>query len=157
MSQILFPKKLPDLPKWDWKKNLRFWVVNSEKVVKEVHKMKVKPWKPIPKISEKKKKRMKEEWTEVQVFREVWETTPHICQHCKKPVNNAFIWERLIKPQCFPHKLPKSMFPKCRLIPQNIWLVCSIECHREFDKDWKDLEKRRLFEQELLLLWNEMP
>lgn len=42
------------------------------------------------------------------------------------------------------------MFPKLRLIPKNIGIVCSIECHREFDKEWKDLEKRRLFEQELL-------
>lgn len=151
MSEILFPKKLPPMPSKDWKKDLRFWVITPEKVKKEVHQPKRKPIAPIGK---KKKERLKNEGSEVDTFRIVWEETPHVCQECWKPIHNAFINNKLIKPQCFPHKLPKSMFPKLRLLKENIWLVCSIDCHHKFDKKWKDLEIRRNFEQELLLILN---
>lgn len=157
IMSIAFPKTFAPIPK-DWKKDLKFWVITPEKVKKdkpqEVHKQKIKRNKPIALIGKRKKERLKNEGSEVDTFRIVWEETPHICQECWKPVHNAFINDKLIKPQCFPHKLPKSMFPKLRLIPKNIWLVCSIDCHHNFDKKWKDLEVRRNFEQELLLILN---
>lgn len=154
---ILFPKTCTPIPK-NWKKDLKFWVITPEKVIKdkpqEIHKQKIKRNKPIAKIWRNKRERLKREGSEVDVFRIVWDNNPHVCQECWKPVHNAFINDRLIKPQCFPHRLPKSMFPKLRLLPENIWLVCGIPCHNEYDKKWRDLEIRRNFEQELLLILN---
>jgi len=48
-----FPKKYPDIQKWKW-----------DKIEKKT--------KPIPKISQKKKERIKKEWNEADLFREIW-------------------------------------------------------------------------------------
>lgn len=96
---------------------------------------------PLAPIGKKKKERLKNEWSEVDVFQERWLTGDQCCEICllqgKKPedakVKNAFMNGKLIKPQCFPHRLAKWLFPQFRLLLENIWLVCWIGHHTEFD------------------------
>lgn len=56
---------------------------------------------------------------------------------------------KLIKPQCFSHKLPKGMYPKFRLLPENIDLVADMEMHKQNAKRYEPLEVRRDLEIEL--------
>ncbi len=93
-------------------------------------KKKEKKPKPIPKVSKKRAKRFKEEWTEAQLFEKIFKTrlkyNENKCQVCKTIVKEAVPW-------CFPHILPKSKFPLLRMFENNIWFVCSDVCHRKFD------------------------
>lgn len=66
-------------------------------------------------------------------------------------MKDAFIDGKLIKPQCFAHILPKGMYPRFRLLPDNIALVHDFECHKLIDQEYNDLEKRRNFESVLIL------
>lgn len=59
----------------------------------------------------------------------VWKSRPHICQNpdCERenfPRN----------PHCFAHICNKWTYPELRLFENNIFLVCSIDCHNEIDR-----------------------
>lgn len=89
---------------------------------------KAKPKKPIAKISEKKKKRIKEQGSEIDLFRSIWNTRKHLCEIC-----GAIIQEP--KPESFAHRLGKGRYPEHRYNEKNVALVCSNgKCHRELDK-----------------------
>ena len=88
---------------------------------------------PLAPIGKKKKERLKNEWSEVDVFLEKWNTSERICEVCWKEVKNAFMNWRLVKPQCFPHKLSKWRYPEYRYNIKNISICCSIACHSELD------------------------
>lgn len=88
---------------------------------------------PLAPIGKKKKERLKNEWSEVDVFLEKWNTSERICEVCWKEVTNAFMNWRLVKPQCFPHKLSKWRYPEYRYNIKNISICCSIACHSELD------------------------
>lgn len=89
--------------------------------------------KPIAQISEKKQKRIKENWSEMQLFKKVFikykKQWKNKCQVCQKILN-----EDDLNPSCFPHILPKWKYPEFRYFENNIWLVCGINCHSNFDK-----------------------
>ena len=111
-----FPKHYPDIPKWKW-----------DKIEKKL--------KPIPKISQKKKERIKKEWSEADLFREIWWERSHNCEICWK-----FIPEP--RPECFSHILSKGRYPALRYNKRNIVLCCQILCHKENDRRnaWNDIE-----------------
>lgn len=112
---------------------------------------------PLAPIWKKKKERLKNEWSEVDVFLERWETGDQCCEICLRMwksreeslVKKAFINGKLIKPQCFPHILSKWLYPRFRMLVENIWLVCWIEHHDEFDILHRDQEVRNWIEQKL--------
>lgn len=115
---------------------------------------------PLAPIWKKKKERLKNEWSEVDVFRERWETGDQCCEICLRMwktreearVKKAFMNGKLIKPQCFPHILSKNLYPRFRLLLENIWLVCWIEHHDEFDLLHRDQEVRNWIEERLDLI-----
>ena len=111
-----FPKHYPDIQKWKW-----------DKIEKKQ--------KPIPKISQKKKERIKKEWSEADLFREIWWERSHNCEICWK-----FIPEP--RPECFSHVLSKGRYPGLRYNKRNIKILCSIDCHHESDRRnaWNDIE-----------------
>ena len=113
---MLFPKHYPDIPKWKW-----------DKIEKKL--------KPIPKISQKKKERIKKEWNEADLFREIWWEREHICEICWK-----FIPEP--RPECFSHILSKGRYPALRYMKSNVSIVCDQNCHKENDRRnaWNDIE-----------------
>ena len=113
---MLFPKHYPDIPKWKW-----------DKIEKKL--------KPIPKISQKKKERIKKEWNEADLFREIWWEREHICEICWK-----FIPEP--RPECFSHILSKGRYPALRYNKKNLVICCGILCHSENDRRnaWNDIE-----------------
>ena len=79
--------------------------------------------KPIPKISEKKKKRLKEEWSESAIFMEIWGEREHKCEECGKLIQNP-------KPHHFDHVKWKWMNKDKRLDKSNIQILC-FGCHFE--------------------------
>ena len=87
------------MPSSDWKKCF------TEKSIIEAKKEKVNrinafKKKPIPKISEKKKKRLKENGSESDLFRKIWEERPHYCEICGTMIPEP-------KPESFAHRLGK--------------------------------------------------
>ncbi len=115
---------------------------------------------PLAPIGKKKKERLKNEWSEVDVFQERWITGDRLCEVCllqwktpeKSKVKDAFINWKLIKPQCFPHRLSKWLYPQFRLLLENVWLVCWIDHHSEFDKIYAEPEVRRTVEEKFNLI-----
>lgn len=91
----------------------------------------------IKQISDKKRKRLKEQWSEVEIFKEIWNEREHICEICKHPILYPWSWS-------FAHRLAKSQYPKFRLIKENIALVDSIMCHKKIDSIYVK-EKRAEF------------
>lgn len=116
--------------------------------------------KPPPK-EKKKRERIDNGWSETEVFKKIWNSRLHCCQKCWVVMEwalEAFRWiedakgekvQKLIRPECFAHLLAKKMYPKHRLDPRNIRLVCSTDCHKLTDEEYNDLEKRRLLDEEL--------
>lgn len=132
---MLFPKKLPDPPKWNWKAWLKFSPNTSfwkDKPDKEK-----KAQKPIPKISKKKLSRIKHEWKETEIFDIVWNERPHECVKCRKKLKKKKIHN-------FDHIIPKSRGEQYRLDPDNIQILC-FWCHYEKttwqNYKWIDLDK----------------
>lgn len=128
-NNMLFPKSaLPKMPASDWKKCL---------LPSKLQEMQNTPKKskPIPKISEKKKKRLKENGSESDLFRKIWEERPHYCEICGTMIPEP-------KPESFSHRLSKGRYPALRYNPKNITLVCSMACHSENDSRnaWNDLQ-----------------
>lgn len=178
---MLFPKKQAEMPKGNWKAWLAFSPKTStpekkkpEKPQKESPPPKPKkelkrtplkpPKKPIAKIGKKRKERILSDWSETDMNRDIWNTRPHWCEQCGEVIEGAkepFRWtenakgekvQKLIRPECFAHKLAKGMYPKHRLNPENIALVCSRDCHHLIDQEYSNLEIRRLLDEELSLI-----
>lgn len=199
---IAFPKKLPDMPKGNWKAGLKFAPRTStpekpkkEKTTAPPKKKKMDdlllevdtspplkfakptktpkkapkplkrtplppPTKPIAQMGKKRKDRILNDGSETDMNLKIWNTRPQWCEQCGCEVKNAFMWtetpkgekvQKLIRPECFAHKLAKGMYPQHRLNPDNIALVCSFDCHALIDVEWSNLEMRRLLDEELTL------
>jgi hypothetical protein len=87
----MFPKVTPAMPKGNWKSSLAFSPTSTVKIpLKELKHYSEdkkpdktpKPKKPIAKISEKKKKRIKDHGSEVDLFKKIWSNRPHLCEKC---------------------------------------------------------------------------
>ena len=116
------------------------------------------PTKPLAQMGKKRKERILTEGSETDMNREIWNTRPHWCEQCGVIIEKAlepFRWienakgervQKLIRPECFAHKLAKGMYPQHRLKPDNIALVCSRACHAQIDIEYGDLETRRLLD-----------
>ncbi len=75
----------------------------------------------IKKISQKRKDRLS--WySEKDLFFEIRNNRIHECKICGKFIPEA-------KTRCFAHMLSKKMYPEYRINPNNIVLVCSLDCH----------------------------
>lgn len=87
----------------------------------------------IAQVSEKKKERIKEEWSEIDFFKKLFKKlqkeNKNKCIICKK-----ILTEENVNPSCFAHILPKWRFPEFRYFENNIWLVCWIEHHNKLDE-----------------------
>lgn len=143
-----FPKSCWEKPERGWKSSFdQFRTVPTPEREK-------KPLKktPIRKIWLKKQKRLSEEGTEVDVFRERWNCWDRRCMVCWKTVFWAFVGDELKKPSCFPHTLSKWMYPQFRLLLENIWLVCDSICHAKYDKLFLDLAVRRAIAEKFIIL-----
>jgi 5-methylcytosine-specific restriction endonuclease McrA len=98
--------------------------------------MKSDNWKDLlpigPRVTVVKKKKT---W-EADMFREIWNERPHLCELCWKILREA-------KAHNFDHIIPKSRGEEYRLNKTNIALVC-FSCH--FNKTtllkykWPDLD-----------------
>lgn len=126
---LIFMLKISPMPPKDWK--VKAGLVASGPAKKK---------KRISPIGQKKKQRIKENGTEKDFFHEVWKSRAdehgrHWCEVCGVEITEPKSW-------CFAHKLSKGRYPSMRYIPENIWLVCSIDCHSEQDKQnrWNDLQ-----------------
>lgn len=98
-------------------------------------------WKKLVKtqinpISDKKKERLKNWWSEKDLFKEIWEEREHKCNECWKYLQEA-------KAHNFSHIKSKWSRPDLRLDKSNIEILC-FRCH--FKKDmwldykWPDLD-----------------
>jgi len=106
----MFPKKQKEMPKGNWKAPLAFSPTSTIKLSSKELKRKedpikrektAKPKKPIKKISDKKKKRIKEEGSEVDLFKKIWNERLHQCENCGYILKNP-------KAHNFDHIEPKS-------------------------------------------------
>lgn len=79
----------------------------------------------IKKVVDNRKSNRKSKWQK-ELFMEIWNTRPHVCSVCTK-----YIWEPFS--YCFAHWLSKWVHPEHKFNPDNIFLVCSIECHKKLD------------------------
>lgn len=61
-----------------------------------------------------------------EVFMEVWEERPHICEVCGKNIPEPLSF-------VFAHIKSKWVHPELKFDPDNIALVCSIVCHTNLD------------------------
>lgn len=86
----------------------------------------------IKQVSDKKKQRLKTNWSEWDLFKKIYKKLNkkllHECIICSATVD-----EDDVIPACFPHILPKGKFPEYRYFENNIWFVCWIEHHEKFD------------------------
>jgi hypothetical protein len=163
-------KKLPDMPKGNWKAGLKFSpkiatkekAPKVEKPKKEIKKTPIKPSQkpikktPIKKVGARKKKRISEYGTESAFFARIWEKRVKAgdiwCDICGEEVKSPVLGGKLIRPECFAHKLAKGMYPNndIRYLEENIGVVCSAECHHKQDEMYNDLEVRNNMEREFL-------
>ena len=114
---MLFSKSsLPKMPSSDWKK---CFTEKSTVQTKKPHvtDTNVARKKPIKKISDKKKKRLKENGSEAELFRKIWNERQHYCEICGVIIQEP-------KPECFSHILGKGRYPALRYNPKNIKLCC---------------------------------
>jgi hypothetical protein len=80
----------------------------------------------IKKISEKRKLRL--QWySERDLFIDIWNTRPHVCE---------LTWKKIKKPKawCFAHLLAKGSWPEYRMKENNIALVYGIKEHYQVDR-----------------------
>lgn len=95
----------------------------------------IKNKKPLKKISNKKRERLKKWESEKALFLAIWQSRWHFCEICGKQIHEPKSW-------CFAHRLSKWRYPEYRLYDKNIALVCSIDCHHTLDSQniGKDIE-----------------
>lgn len=92
----------------------------------------------------------------VRVWKERLEKHNIWCEVCGEEVKTPVLNEKLVKPQCFAHKLSKGMYEKFRYLKQNIAVVCSIKCHHSLDETLNDQSVRNDLEKEYDLLLKEI-
>lgn len=108
------------------------------------------------KISDKKKKRLKEFWSEKELFQkrflDLEARGKNFCM-----VTWKYLLATMISPASFPHAYAKSMYPYLRYHLNNIWLVSWIEEHKIFDtiinRMKKDIWEKEL--EKIILSWEE--
>lgn len=114
--------------RWEYWEQLVFWVYSfcSKECIQSYQKETKKPItqrKAINKISLKKKQRIKEWWSEVELFKEIWNERKRECENCKRELTQARVHN-------FDHIIPKSRWEEFRLDKSNIKLIC-FKCHFE--------------------------
>ncbi len=78
-----------------------------------------------PKTFKTPKSNRKKKWQK-ELFLEVWNNRIHNCVVCKKHIPEQLTY-------CFAHILSKWVYPEHKFNPDNIALVCSLDCHHELD------------------------
>jgi len=115
---------------------------------------------PLKQIGERKKRRISEYGTESDFMVRVWKERVECgniwCEVCGEEVRTPVLNDKLVKPQCFAHKLSKGMYEKFRYLKQNIAVVCSIKCHHSIDETLNDQSVRNDLEKEYDLLLKEL-
>lgn len=116
---------------------------------------------PLKQIGERKKRRISEYGTESDFFVRIWNERVEAgmiwCDECKEnEVKTPVLDGKLVKPQCFAHKLSKGLYDKFRYLKPNIGVVCSIKCHHAQDKRLESQEVRNDLEKEFDLLLKEI-
>lgn len=111
----------------------------------------------INKVSDKRKERLKNWWWEKETMRakliesqDNWVLTCDVC-NTRFSIENAW-------PYCLPHIINKKDYPHLRLFINNLWVVCSIKCHWEFDKVVNKIKKEvwhKEFEQ-MIASWQDV-
>ncbi len=91
-KDLPFSKKLAPLPAKGWKKDFDQFALKQTEKKPKAEKAPPKPLqrktplprptKPIAQIGKKKKLRILEEGSEVELFRRIWNSRPHICVEC---------------------------------------------------------------------------
>jgi len=91
-KDLPFSKKLAPLPAKGWKKDFDQFALKQTEKKPKAEKAPPKPLqrktplprptKPIAQIGKKKKLRILEEGSEVDLFRRIWNSRPHICVEC---------------------------------------------------------------------------
>lgn len=173
-SGLAFSKMAPMPSKW-WKRELPGshiasmpWKAPKEKKPPKPLKRTPlpPPTKPIAKIGKRKKERISLYGTESDFFFCVWEYNGWLVKDiicscwCKKKVVKPFIQDektgkwKLVKPQCFSHKLSKGLYERFRYLKENISIVATKECHDRKDKELIDQVKRNELEAELDMILN---
>ena len=113
---------------------------------------------PYPKSLQCPPKAAKKKWRpgprkatgELAIFEYVWITRERKCEICSARIHEFKAWRGA-------HKLPKGTFPEYRLIPQNIALVCSVECHGAVDRQRKSRTQEWISENEKWIAKNGDP
>lgn len=115
---------------------------------------------PVKAVSEKKKIRLSEKWTEMELFYKKIDS--EIQKKWEIRCGNPYCWKLLDKNQLWPpsfaHILSKGQFPALRYFLNNLVIVCNNidlkSCHGQIDKltvwnkkefeqiilDWKDID-----------------
>lgn len=84
-------------------------------------------------ISKKRQTRL--QWySEKDFFKDIKNEREPKCEVCWSFINE-------FKAHCFAHLLPKWQYPEYRLTPNNIVIVCSLNCHSTLDKQVADMGK----------------
>lgn len=88
---------------------------------------------------------------EAKMFKEIRDERPHVSQ-----ISWVYIDEP--KSRCFAHIVPKWMFPKYRLLKNNIMLVATIEEHAMLDKavNWKKMQLAGLIKEWIELTYKDI-
>jgi hypothetical protein len=110
--EIVAQNLLPDIRKMVHKTFFKSDVLPSKKVKKI--------WKPKPRKST----------GERELFASVWASCDKRCEICGEYIYQPAPWS-------FAHRAPKGTYPEYKLVPTNLSIVCSLECHASVDRQRK--------------------
>lgn len=111
----------------------------------------------IKKYWKKTIKRIKEHWTETELFmKRFYQLKEKNLNYCM--ITWKLITEDMLTPASFPHLLSKKMYSEFRYSLNNIWLVLWIKEHNEIDRLMNLFKKDIwvLYIQEMLKDWREI-
>lgn len=111
----------------------------------------------IKKYWKKTIKRIKEHWTETELFmKRFYQLKEQNLNYCM--ITWKLITEDMLTPASFPHLLSKKMYSEFRYSLNNIWLVLWIKEHNEIDRLMNLFKKDIwvLYIQEMLKDWREI-
>jgi len=93
--------------------------------------------KPIKPLARKPiKKKFKKASGEAELFKSIWDSRPHYCEHCGIYLGNVmYSW-------FFSHRRAKSIAPELRLDPNNLDLWCRL-CHDAWGNRGKEAFEAR--------------
>jgi hypothetical protein len=77
-------------------------------------------------------KKLRKKTGELELFKEIAEERPEICEVCQNRINFA--------PHSFAHVLSKGAYPSLRLVKKNIVVMC-FDCHHQYDCGSKNVPK----------------